>query len=97
MNGFEQYWDDEAHEEFKQLLVSEFGPWLVRPGDFAWKTTLNEIWEQEGLAEGQGRIIVTYNTVQTDPEYFFPEVHERWGNKNDPEELYQYINDEAVE
>lgn len=96
VNGFEQYWDDSAHEEFKQLLISEFGPWLVRPGELAWKTSLNSIWDQEGLAPGQGRIIITYNTRQTDPQYFFAEAHERWGNKNDPEELYEYINEEVT-
>ena len=50
VNGYEQVWDASAHEEFKELLISEFANWLVVPGDSAWETPLNEIWGQEGLA-----------------------------------------------
>jgi len=96
VNGFEQYWDDESHAEFKELLVSEFSDWLVTPGDMGWKTTLAEIWEREDLAPKQGRIIITYNTnAYTDPDFFFPEVLERWGNVDKPADLYNYINNEV--
>ena len=95
VNGFEQTWTAEAHEEYKSLLKSEFKEWLVKPGQEGWKTPLKDIWDREGLAEGQGRIIITYNTGYTDPETFFPEVLERWGNKDDPQALRDYLVDEV--
>ena len=95
MNEYEQIWDAAAHEEYKALLISEFNNWLVVPGDLGWKTPLNNIWQREGLAEGQGRIIITYNSGYTDPTMFFPEVLERWGNKDEPEEHKEYLTNEV--
>ena len=97
VNGYEQVWDDEAHAEFKELLTSEFSPWLVRPGSLAWSSPLADIWQRSGLAPGQGRIILTYNSNRyTDPDFFFPEVLERWGNVDVPSDLYNYIDLEVL-
>ena len=97
VNEFEQVWDEEAHAEFKELLISSFSSWLVTPGDLAWRTPLSEIWSRPDLAPGEGRIILTYNSNRyTDPEFFFPEVLERWGNKDVPSDLYNYINSEVL-
>jgi len=96
VNGFQQIWDASAHEEYKALLTSEFEDWLVVPGDLGWKTPLDDIWQREGLAEGQGRIIMTYNSGYTDPTKFFPEVLEKWGDKDEPEELKEYLTNEVA-
>ena len=96
INGFEQPWDDEAHAEYKELLVSEFSDWLVSPGELAWNTPLSDIWNREDLASGQGRIIITYNLVEyTDYDFFFPEIRERWGNVDKAEDLYNYLSAEV--
>ena len=95
VNGFEQVWNADAHEEYKALLISEFNDWLVVPGDLGWKTPLNDIWERDGLAEGQGRIIITYNNGYTDETMFFREVNEHWGNVDEPEELKEYLTTEV--
>ena len=96
VNGFQQIWDASAHEEYKTLLTSQFKDWLVVPGDLGWKTPLDDIWQREGLAEGQGRIIMTYNSGYTDPTKFFPEVLEKWGDKDEPEELKEYLTNEVI-
>ena len=95
INTFEQYWDAEAHQEFKSLLVSEFSAWLVTPGDYGWDTPLSDVWARAGLAAGQGRIIITYNCQYTDPAFFFREINEKWGNVDEPQNLYNYINGEV--
>ena len=98
VNGFEQIWDVDAHNQYKFMLKTEFSDWLVKPGELGWKTPLNEIWQREGLKEGEGRIIITYNNGgQTEPEYFFPEVLEAWGNKDDPKDLKEYLDLEVRE
>ena len=28
VNGYEQVWDDKAHEEFRDFLIGEFSDWL---------------------------------------------------------------------
>merc|ERR1711879_1060472 len=72
-----------------------FADWLVTPGEKGWKTSLSDIWDRADLTEGQGRLIITYNCQYTDPLLFFPEVKERWGNVDKPEDLYDYINEEV--
>ena len=77
INSFEQVWDEDAHNEYKNLLATEFADWLVTPGEdgsWSWNTLLNNIWERDDLAGGQGRLIITYNVPQTDPTLFFREV-----------------------
>ena len=77
INSFEQVWDEDAHNEYKNLLATEFADWLVTPGEdgsWSWNTPLNNIWERDDLAGGQGRLIITYNVPQTDPTLFFREV-----------------------
>jgi len=96
VNEVTQKWDAAAHEEYKALLISEFNDWLVVPGDLGWKTPLNEIWQRESLAEGQGRIIITYNNGYTDRTKFFPEVNEHWGNVDEPEDLRRYLVTEVA-
>jgi hypothetical protein len=49
----------------------------VPPGPEGWEALLSSVWAAPGLAEGQGRVIVTYNNGYTDPQIFFPEAHER--------------------
>jgi len=95
INGFEQPWTAADHETLKSLLVSEFGRWLVSPGELGWSTTLQDIWSREDLPSEEGRIIITYNNGYTDPQLFFREVLGGWGDVNEPEALYQYLN-EAV-
>ena len=96
INQFEQPWNDEAHAEFKELLVSEFSDWLVSPGDLSWRTPLSDIWNRDDLTPGQGRIIITYNLNEyTDYDFFFPEVRERWGNVDKAEDLYNYLTQEV--
>jgi len=98
INSFEQVWTEDAHNEYKSLLATEFADWLVTPGEdgkWNWNTPLTDIWERDDLAEGQGRLIITYNVPQTNPTLFFREVKERWGNVDKPEDLYNYINKEV--
>jgi len=97
INGFEQVWDTAAHEEFKALLVSSFSDWLVVPGAAGWDAPLGDVWDRPGLAQDQGRLIITYNAnAHTDPELFFPEVQERWGDQDEPEELHKYLIEEVA-
>merc|ERR1712200_352632 len=51
LNSFEQPWDETAHQLWKELLLTEFSRWLVVPGDLAWDTTLQDIWNREELPE----------------------------------------------
>jgi len=95
INGFEQPWTQEAHELWKELLLIEFSRWLVTPGDLGWETTLQDIWNREGLPEDEGRIIITYNDGHTDPTLFYPEVSEHWGNVDEPEKLREYLQREV--
>ena len=44
------------------LLVSSFSDWLVLPGAAGWDAPLGEVWDRPGLAQDQGRLIITYNT-----------------------------------
>jgi len=97
INGFEQHWTAEAHLEYKTLLVEQFGRWLVTPGEFGWETSLRDIWAREDLPLNEGRIIITYNNGgYTDPDYFFREVNERWGNVDEPAELRSYLESEVA-
>ena len=87
INSFEQVWDEDAHNEYKNLLATEFADWLVTPGEdgtWNWNTPLTDIWDRADLAEGQGRLIITYNVPQTDPTLFFREIkaHKFEGNLN---------------
>jgi len=96
INGFEQHWTAEAHLEYKTLLVEQFGRWLVLPGELGWETSLREIWEREDLPVDEGRIIITYNNGgYTDPDFFFREVNERWGNVDEPAALRSYLETEV--
>jgi len=98
-NNFVQVWGNEAHMEWAERLVEEFGEWMVRPGDKGWDMTLEEAMASPG-PEGQGRIIITYNYRFPGGEEilknYFPEVREEWGDKDEPEELKAYL-DEKVE
>ncbi|XP_023336277.1 uncharacterized protein LOC111707405 [Eurytemora carolleeae] len=85
----------EWKNEWKTLLLQEFSRWLVTPGVLGWSTTLEDIWSREGLPENEGRIIITYNDVHTDNKVFFPEVLERWGNVDEPEDLRRYLEVEV--
>jgi len=97
INGFEQHWTAEAHLEYKTLLVEQFGRWLVTPGELGWETSLREIWSREDLPVDEGRIIITYNNGgYTDPDFFFREVNERWGNVDEPTELRSYLETEVA-
>lgn len=96
--GFNQEWPTDVHQEYQQLLQDEFGPWWVKPGSQEWTLTLDEIWNQPGLAAGQGRIIHMYELKKFfDAENFFPNIPERWGNKDEPEELKQYLDERTAE
>merc|ERR1719153_1951739 len=57
---------------------------------------INDFCNREGLAEGEGRIIITYNIGYTDKTIFFPEVFERWGNVDEPEVLREYLTREVA-
>lgn len=96
--GFDQDWPGEVHQEYQQILKNEFGPWWVKPdGDkMAWDMTLDEIWNQHGLAAGQGRIIHMYELEsQFDAENFFPNIPEFWGNIDEPVELKAYLDEKT--
>jgi len=96
INGFEQHWTAEAHLEYKTLLVEQFGRWLVLPAELGWETSLREIWEREDLPVDEGRIIITYNNGgYTDPDFFFREVNERWGNVDEPAALRSFLETEV--
>jgi len=96
INGFEQHWTADAHFEYKTLLVEQFGRWLVTPGELGWETSLREIWAREDLPANEGRIIITYNNGgYTDPDFFFREVNERWGNVDEPPALRSYLETEV--
>ena len=62
----------QTHAELKALLLDTFGPWLVVPGPTGWRTTLADIWGNQG-PQDQGRIIIVYHDdTHTDPEHFYP-------------------------
>ncbi|XP_023320825.1 uncharacterized protein LOC111695659 isoform X2 [Eurytemora carolleeae] len=94
-NKFDQPWDEEAHTVWKELLLQKFSRWLVTPGELGWDTTLQDIWTREGLPEDEGRIIITYNDIHTDTTLFYPEVLEKWGDVNEPEDLRRYLEEEV--
>lgn len=63
-----------------------------------WDLTLDEIWSMEGLPEGQGRIVHVYEDGDhDDPEFFFPNFPERWGNVDEPEDLKAYLDEVTAE
>jgi len=95
INNFLQTWTDEAHQELHDLLISEFYPWLVVPLGIGWSTTLQDIWSRVTLPTDEGRIILTYNEAHTDPVYFFPEVVEKWGDVDEPEDLRAYLDQQV--
>ena len=33
-------------QAWKELLLQEFGRWLVTPGDLGWNNTLEDIWNR---------------------------------------------------
>ena len=56
-------WDDATHQEYKDILVESFGRWLVRPdedADGGWGMTVEEMYGQEGLPVGEGRVVLMY-------------------------------------
>lgn len=57
---FSRKWDDVVHAEYLQILQEAFAPWWVRPLGQDWNMKLGDIWDQEGLVKGQGRIIFIY-------------------------------------
>ena len=87
-------WNSDRHSKLKEYLISTFDPWLVKPGPTAWQTPLSDIWNREGLAQGQGRIIITYSDPESNPEFFFPHslIGDGWGNKQTLVENYNYLN-----
>ena len=56
----EKPWPEGVHEEYQALLHEAFDEWWVKPTGNGYDMTLDEIWEQEGLNSGQGRIFITY-------------------------------------
>jgi len=94
-NGFMQVWNSEVHKEWAERLVMEFDEWLVRPGSKGWDTTLEEALSSPG-PEGQGRIILTYNTNFAGGEEilqnYFREVREEWGGIDEPDDLKVYLD-----
>ena len=97
-NGFEQVWDHEVYMEFAELLVEEFGDWLVWGGDLGWNTTLEEAMAAPGN-EGEGRLIITYNHRLDGDHYggaFFPEVREEWGGIDEPDQLKTYLDGKVI-
>ncbi|XP_059080645.1 PI-PLC X domain-containing protein 1-like isoform X2 [Tigriopus californicus] len=90
---FFREWDDLVHEEYLQILQEEFGSWWVRPSGKGWNLTLGDIWDQDVLVNGQGRMIfINEDADHADPNLFFPNIPEFWGDKDEVEDLKVYLD-----
>ena len=87
----------EAHQELQVLLEEAFGPWWAKPSG-GWDATLEELWTQEGLAPGQGRILLHYgNSDNFDPSLDFPSRPNYFGNILFPEDLKPHLDDSIAD
>jgi hypothetical protein len=50
-------------ETIKAILDDAFGDWWAKPNGAGWDITLDEIWNQDGLKQGEGRILITYGVI----------------------------------
>ena len=100
-NSFEgvgSEWTDEVHRNFQDILEAEFGRWWVAPDAQLrdWSLTLDEIWSRPGLPQDEGRIIVMYqDESHRNESLYFSNMIERWGNKDTPEELKAYLDEQT--
>ena len=70
--GLSKSFPEEAYTEFDNLLIQAFGDWWVKPdvgGGYA--MNLDEIWNQPGLNQGEGRIFITYKVGGINREIFY--------------------------
>ena len=87
----------EAHQELQAALEDAFGPWWVTPSG-GWDMTLEQIWTQEGLAPGQGRILLHYgNSDNFDPSLDFPGRPGYFGDILFPEDMKPHLDDSIAD
>eukprot|EP00095_Tigriopus_kingsejongensis_P009359 maker-scaffold488_size158317-snap-gene-0.25 protein:Tk09359 transcript:maker-scaffold488_size158317-snap-gene-0.25-mRNA-1 annotation:"hypothetical protein DAPPUDRAFT_309733" len=92
-HSFVREWDSSTHEEYIRILKDTFGPWWVKPNGKAWDLALEDIWNQPDLVPNEGRIIFIHEDVpNSDPDWFFPNIPEFWGDKDEIEELKVYLD-----
>ena len=66
--GLTKAFPEEAYAELEDLLVEAFGEWWVKPDEGGgWNMKLEDIWNQPGLNEGEGRIFISYEVSEEFP------------------------------